>query len=92
MAISPSFVPVLSLNAISSSPSFPFPPLSSLKPQCQGLVVRNQRSRGPLVVRCSSSEKDSSSDSVNGRYETMSGLLSVFCVMGSVETFCFLSM
>ncbi|XP_040369606.1 uridylate kinase isoform X2 [Rosa chinensis] len=68
MAISSSSsVPLLSLNTVSSSSSFPFS-LSCVRPQSR----RNQR----LVVSCSSSETDSGSDSLNGngRHSQMSSM------------------
>ncbi|XP_021827446.1 uncharacterized protein LOC110768069 isoform X1 [Prunus avium] len=69
MAISTSFVPVVSFNSVSSSPSssLPCPSLSSSSARYRGLMVSNQRLRGRLVVNCSSSEMGSSSDSGNGR-------------------------
>ncbi|XP_021827447.1 uncharacterized protein LOC110768069 isoform X2 [Prunus avium] len=73
MAISTSFVPVVSFNSVSSSPSssLPCPSLSSSSARYRGLMVSNQRLRGRLVVNCSSSEMGSSSDSGNGRHTQM---------------------
>ncbi|CAL9003991.1 unnamed protein product [Prunus brigantina] len=71
MAISTSSVPILSFNTVSSSSSSSLPSsfscssLRSLSSRYHGLLASNQHLHGRLVVNCSSSEMDSSSDFVN---------------------------
>ncbi|KAL6288358.1 hypothetical protein ACE6H2_005868 [Prunus campanulata] len=77
MATSTSSVPILSFNTVSSSSSSSLPSsfscssLSSLSSRYHGLLVSNQHLHGHLVVNCSSSEMDSSSDFVNVRHTKM---------------------
>ncbi|GMY12418.1 uridylate kinase PUMPKIN, chloroplastic [Fagus crenata] len=80
MAISTSFVPLLSFNTISSSSSsssswsFSLSSLTPFRPHYHPLVVGNPSSNGRLVIQCSSSEMGSNSDSMNIRQSQMSSM------------------
>ncbi|KAE7998275.1 hypothetical protein FH972_002834 [Carpinus fangiana] len=90
MAISTSFVPVLSSIAISSSSSSSSSwsstcsSLSPLKPHYHGWVVGNPSSNGRLVIQCSSSGRAPTPDPMNVRQHQMSSMAPFGVTMNEV--------
>ncbi|XP_059432263.1 uridylate kinase PUMPKIN, chloroplastic [Corylus avellana] len=90
MAISTSFVPVLSSIAISSSSasssswSSTFSSLSLFKPHYHGWLVGNPSSNGRLVIQCSSSGMAPTPDPMNVRQHQMSSMAPFGVTMNEV--------